>query len=74
MTSTLAAGETGCIMWPLLQAALPKCLVQKQFPHKLMFGTHRSQGIDIHSLVVTLTIQHAQAIIRHGHWSLSSRE
>jgi len=44
-------------MWPLLHAALPKCRVQKCFPHKVMFGTKRSQGIDIPSITVTQTVQ-----------------
>jgi len=39
-----------------------------------MFGTKRSQGIDIPSISVTQTVQHVQAIIRHGHQSSPSHD
>jgi len=66
MATTLTEEDSGAIMWPLLQAALPKCPVQKCFTRKVMFGTKRSQGIDIPSITVTQTVQHVQAIIRYG--------
>ena len=56
MATTLTEEDSGAIMWPLLQAALPKCRVQKRFPRKVMFGTKRSQGIDIPSISVTQTV------------------
>ena len=74
MATTLTADETTSIMWPLLQAALPKCRVQKRFPRKLMFGTSRSQGMAVPSLMVTQTVQHVQAIIRHSHRSSPSHD
>jgi len=74
MATTLTEEDLGAIMWPLLQAALPKCRVQKHFPRKVMFGTKRSQGIDIPSISVTQTVQHVQAIIRHGHRSSPSHD
>jgi len=74
MATTLTEDESGAIMWPLLQAALPKCRVQKRFPRKVMFGTKRSHGIDIPSISVTQTVQHVQAIIRHGHRSSPSHD
>jgi len=35
MATTLTEENSGAIMWPLLQAALPKCRVQKHFPPSL---------------------------------------
>jgi len=74
MATTLTEEDPGAIMWPLLQAALPKCRVQKRFPRKVMFGTKQSQGIDIPSITVTQTVQHIQAIIKHGHQSSPSHD
>jgi len=74
MAASLMEDETGAIMWPLLQAALTKCRVQKPFPCKAMFGTKQSQGINIPGLSVIQTVQDVQAVIQHGHQLSPSRD
>jgi len=53
------------IMCPILQAALPKARIQKDFPRKLVYGTLMSEGFSVHDPSATQVIEHVHSIIRH---------
>jgi len=55
------------IMWPILQAALPKAAIQKRFPCKLVFGSLGFQGFGLHRPSNSQLIEHLQAIVTHSH-------
>jgi len=62
----LTKAECDRIMAPLLKTALPRCGIQSRIPHKLLYGSHRSQGFGLPDLFVVQLIEHLQVIQRHG--------
>ena len=66
MATTLSKKDINYIMAPVLSGALGKTGVQRKMPHALVYGTLRSQGLDLHDPWVTQLIHHQQLILRHG--------
>ena len=66
MATTLSKKDLKYIMTPVLYGALGKCGVQRNLPRALVYGTLRSQGLNLHDPWVTQLISHQQVILRHG--------
>ena len=66
MATTLSRAQLDTVMSPILTAALPKAGIQRHMPRAIVHGSHNVQGHEVHHPAATQTIQHVQAIMRHG--------
>ncbi len=65
--TTFSQEEIDTIMKPILQTILPMCGVQRNMPRKLVYGTLRGRGLNIHNPYWTQLIRHLHAIMSHYH-------
>ena len=66
MATTLTRQECKALMTPILLGGLPPSGVQRHMPRALVHGSNAVQGMSVPHLHATQTIQHLQAICRHG--------
>ena len=66
MATTMTRKQCNALMTPILKAGLPKSQVQCSMPRAIVHGSLSVQGFDLHHLHSTQTIQHLQALMRHG--------
>ena len=66
MATTLSRKQCKDLMKPILKAGLQKSQVQCNMPRAIVHGSLAVQGFDLHHLHSTQTIQHLQALMRHG--------
>ena len=65
--TTMSATDCNRIMWPALQAALPRCHIQRRFPRSLLNAPISAMGLGLPSLYLTQLQQHIMILLRHGH-------
>ena len=66
MATTMNRDQLDTIIRPILHAGLPKSGIQKYMPRAIVHGSLRVQGINFPHPFSTQTVQHIQAILRHG--------
>ena len=64
---TLTRSDVDAIMRPILTAVLPKCGIQRRYPHKILYGTDSTQGQGLRDPLVTQLIDHLHSIMHHYH-------
>ena len=74
MATTISKRDMDEIMKPILATALPISGVQQRIPKKLLYGTLRSQGLNIQDPYTTQLIEHLLSILRHCHRYTPSSE
>lgn len=67
MATSFSRAQIDDLMKPLLKTALPLSGIQSRMPRKLVYGTLRSRGCNIHYPYWSQLIAHLQAILRHQH-------
>ena len=74
VSTTISKAQFQYIMSPILKQALNKVGVQKCMPHKLVYGTLRTRGLNVHDPWQTQTIQRCLSILRHSNRNTPSRD
>jgi hypothetical protein len=67
VATTFTEAQLESIMRPIFKAALRLCGIQRNMPHKLIYGTLLTRGLDIKNLFYVQLIYHLQAILSHSH-------
>ena len=66
MATCFTEAQCKYIMAPALRVGLQHSGVQENFPRKLVHGPLGYQGLEIPDIHVLQTIEHVQALLRHG--------
>ena len=64
--TSLMYDECDSIMQPILKAVLPKARIQRRLPRKLLYGSRRFQGLNLHHPYWTQLIKHLHCLMTHS--------